>query len=678
MMSNQSAVMPPPLRLRLLAAVALIVAPHAANLPWPVLLGFYAVAGWQVGIVTGRWRGPRRRVLATLAVVVAAMIFSEAHGEFNLDTATALFVAALGLKLLETNSQRDVYVTAFLGLFVATTQFLYNQSIFMAAYALAVTAFTMSVLLTLNGAGHGRARPSWRWAGILVGQAVPLMVAMFVLFPRVAGPLWKLPGAGQVLSRTGISDELELGRMSQLAHDQAVAFRVNFTDALPPARERYWRGPVFSWTDGVRWLPDTAEPPARAPRIAADPASYRYTVVLEPHGQRWLFALDYPAALMDVGGAVKDGMWLADAPVEERIAYQAVSTTSDPGAVLTQRERATALQLPLRRAERVDALAATWAQLGDAAAVVQQALEYFHAQPFVYTTEPTNYAGNPIERFMFEGRRGFCEHYATAFVYLMRSAGVPARVVTGYQGGTYNSIGQFIEVRQADAHAWAEVWLDGRGWWRVDPTAVVDPARIERGIDEVLEAVADPAARATANDRTARWWRRWWLQARVVWASAEHQWHRWVLSYTPDRQANLYQWFRGVRWQTWLETGGALWLAAAVGLALHRRWLRARVVQRDPVMAQYRRYCGKLARYGVVPRVGETPTAFAERAAAAVPAQREEIRRINALYLRLRYGRGADPGQLQELKMRIRGLPSTAPVAQREADGTVQRLPAAN
>jgi hypothetical protein len=289
---------------------------------------------------------------------------------------------------------------------------------------------------------------------------------------------------------------------------------------------------------------------------------------------------------------------------------------------------------------------------------VNKALLHFREEPFVYTLNPPPISDKPVDTFLFETRRGFCEHYATAFVYLMRAAGIPARVVTGYQGGQWNPVGHFLEVRQADAHAWAEAWLPGKGWTRIDPTAAVAPYRIEQGmdldrqwadsqggLDAVERAMSDPALR----------FQDWYLRVRLVWSSIDHAWNQWVLSYNPEYQKRFWEALGIVDWRgliTWLAAL-LVFLAALLGLWLRPRQKPATI---DPALKAYSRFLGKLAKRGVIKRPGEGPRDFALRAASEHSEAEEAIAAITALFLKIRYGRQAESSDIDRLRRRVKAF----------------------
>jgi transglutaminase-like putative cysteine protease len=640
----------------LLAAVGLVMLPHVAHLEGMVLAYVGLLLIWRTAALLGTADGPGKLVLWALTLAGAVLVYSVYDRLYGREAGAALFAIGLTLKLMELKSARDAYLVVFLAFFVAITQFLFSQTIAMAAYTLAVAVVLVATLVGFNSPDHFGIGKRLKLAATMVAQALPLMVVLFVFFPRITGPLWQIPDDGRQ-ARTGLGDTIEPGAISRLGLSQQPAFRVDFEGEPPPPAQRYWRGPVFWQTDGRRWtLPaDTFEP---STQMDWRGPIHRYTVTLEPHSQRWVLALDLPSAYPSELSLTSEYVLLTKHKVTERARFRLESRTRYNTGELSPRERALGLSLPAPPSARMRALVDSWqAQSPEPAALVQRALGHFREQAFHYTLNPPLLGDDPVDEFLFESRRGFCEHYATAFAVLMRAAGIPARVVTGYQGGQWNAVGRFLEVKQADAHAWAEVWLPGQGWTRIDPTAAVAPERIEHGLDIDTQIAAGeirfnlPAGLAGKGLSGLAALQR---QARLLWASVDHAWDLWVLSYDPARQARLWEKLGIVDW-----VGLAGWLAGGAALAggLVALWiLPKRPARLDKAMRVYRRFCAKLARRGLVKRPTEGALDFSRRAAAALPDAQVEIGRVTALYLGIRYGRHARPGDLRRLSQLVRKL----------------------
>ncbi|MGH8757531.1 MAG: transglutaminaseTgpA domain-containing protein, partial [Burkholderiales bacterium] len=433
-------------------------------------------------------------------------------------------------------------------------------------------------------------------AGTLLIQAVPLMVVLFLLFPRVQGPLWGLP-QDAYSGITGLSDTMSPGSLSELTLSDAVAFRVKFDDPAPKASMLYWRGPVLWRFNGRTWYARRYTV-SKPPELQALDKPLRYTVTLEPHNRNWLFALDMPGTLPPQAGITPDFQILSNAPVRNRMRYDIGSYLKyQTGVNEDPAELRRALQFARNSNPRAMELAQSWRRsAGDEMSIINQALNLFRKDNFYYTMLPPLLGEHPVDEFLFDTKRGFCEHYASSFAFLMRAAGIPARIVTGYQGGEFNAVDDYFIVRQADAHAWVEVWLKQRGWVRIDPTAAVSPLRVEAGIAAAVPAT-DPLPLFVRHDYP------WLRQARFIWDAMANNWNQWVLGYTQQRQAQFMMQL-GMSEATWQNMAIALLAASGfimLGLAGMILW-RLRTAPRDPVQMAYHKFCGKLAKDGLARR----------------------------------------------------------------------------
>ena len=642
----------------LLAAVALVASPHVLNLAPAVMAFFGVLAVWRVAVLYLGLRLPNKALLFFLTLTGGAIVLGHYHRFWGQEAGSSLFIIGLGLKLMELKTLRDAYLVIFLAFFVALTQYLFSQSIPMAGYTLAVVVLLVASMIGLNSNAAFPLRARLKLAGLMVAQALPAMALLFVFFPRIQGPLWEFPDDTHA-AKTGLSDTLSPGSVTHLALSQETAFRVDFEGRTPPTRSLYWRGPVFWATNGHGWMtsPGISLAPARKPRFAGE--SLSYTVTLEPHGQHWIFALELPDSFPQEFTETADYQLLAKEPVIERKQYRISSRTAQTTGPLSESEARRALQLPAERSAKLEALVEAWTRENPGPRqLVDRALRYFREEPFFYTLNPPPSEGDPAENFLLETRRGFCEHFATAFVVLMRMGGVPARVVTGYQGGQWNDIGHFLEVKQANAHAWAEVWLEPSGWTRVDPTAAVAPERIERGLDMDTQLSAGEVRFNLGEGRAGAegfGWVRVWRGIRMIGSSIDHAWASWILAYGSDSQAHFMQWLGLLDWRSvaaWLGLGMVVF---ALGLA----WaiLPKRQASPDPAKRVYEHFLTKLARWDLVPQTGEGPVSFAERAAQAVPDLADSFRLISRLYLQIRYERSHGPNDLKHLRRIVAALP---------------------
>ncbi len=624
----------------LLASVLLVLAPHAAYQPLWLSLGIVTLLVWRALITQRAWPMPGRLLRTVLTLLMALLVYYHYHTIFGRDAGIALMGGMLALKLLELRNQRDYLLAAFLLYFLILANFLYSQSLWLAAYLLATVLLCTATLVRLAQPG-AETRYALRLAGRLLLQALPLMLLMYLLFPRIQGSLWGLPqdAHGGI---TGMSDEMRPGSINQLNQSDAVAFRVTFRGTVPANTDLYWRSLVLWQTDGRVWSRgDRSLPVTRAFEERGTPVNYLIT--FEASNQPWLAALDLPAAPPSNLRLLPGYVLAAGAPVRERLRYVLTSWPRYRTGELSERERAAALQLPVDIGERTRGLARQWrAQSSNDADVVKAALNYFHNENFSYTLQPPLLGDQPVEEFLFEVRRGYCEHYASALVTLMRAAGIPARAVVGYQGGEFNPSGNYLIVRQSDAHAWAEVWLAGRGWVRVDPTAAVAPERIEYGADALHRLANQGAAfgqlpaEAVRRALSLGWLEGLALRSNQLWDAVDAIWNEWVLDYSVERQQQLLRrlGFTAPSPVLMVELLAGLSALLLLGYAVYG-W---RMPASDPVVRAYQKFCRRLARVGLVRSPHEGAQDFSRRCVQHRPDMAEGIARITQHYVRLRYG----------------------------------------
>lgn len=628
----------------LIGAYLLVAAPHAPRVPWWLAFLAATLVGWRVYLARTRLPLPHRLILVVVVLGTTAGVYLFYGTIFGRDAGVALLLVMIALKLLETRTTRDAMLVIFLTYFLIITNFLYSQTILTALYMLGCV---WVVTATMIGIHYIRPpdslRHRLRTAAVMLAQSTPLMLVLFVLFPRIQGPLWGMPSDARGTS-TGLSDTMSPGTLSKLTLSEAVAFRVAFKATIPPVKLMYWRGPVLWDYDGRTW---------HAPQNVYGQQEYNaqyypvaYTVTVEPHGKSWLFALDLPGVVPAHATVTSDLQLISARPVTNRVRYEMVSflqynygLDERPAALERARElpreynpRTIALAQELRRTYRTDE------------AIVQAVLKMFHDQGYSYTLAPPLLGIHSVDEFLFETKSGFCEHYSSAFAVVVRAAGIPARIVTGYLGGELNPIGDYLIVRQADAHAWTEVWLKGQGWVRVDPTAAVAPARIEQGISAAVGTATALPLLMRGDYPVLR-------ELRLTWDSIANTWNQWVLGYTPERQRSLLQRV-GFDDATWRTLAALLLICTAIVtlvLALVTlRKLRVRV--RDPVKLAYNAFCEKLRARGLPPATSEGPINYVERVTKARPDLSDIARRITALYVHLRYGGDSDARDVSVLQ----------------------------
>ena len=639
----------------LLGALGALLAPHAPHLPLWISITVPALLFWRAWSVHRDALLPRKWMLVALAVLCTGAVVVSYSATFGRDASVALLAVMLGLKVLELRTIRDATVASCLGLFLIVTNFLYLQSMGAAVYMLVIVAWLTATLISTQDRTGSQSLPRiLRRSATLMLQAAPLMVALFLLFPRVPGPIFGFAEATPT-AVTGLSETMSPGSLTKLGRSGEVAFRVEFRSPAPERQRLYWRGPVLWDFDGRTWSTGNAVGiAAGGARQVATGHPVAYTVTLEPHNRRWVFAIDLPLIVPPDTVLTDDYELLSMRPVRSRLRYDVVSEPdyrygSDEKPWLLQR----ATRLPSGyNPKSMDLARQLRAQSATDRDLIENTLSFFRTQPFFYTLQPPLLGRNSVDEFLFVTRRGFCEHFASAFAVLMRAAGMPARVVTGYQGGEENPFADYLIVRQAEAHAWTEVWLKDAGWVRVDPTAAVAPSRIQAGIGAAVPA-SDPLALSVRGDG------QFMRQLRFSWDAVANAWNQWVLGYTPERQTRFLEsaGLRQVSWQalTALLSGIGGLIMAAVALSMLRR---LRVTTVDPVVRAWRSFCRKLARRGTERRPAEGPLEFARRASAEHPALKPRIDAIAGLYLELRYARRPREarGDLYRLRQLVRSF----------------------
>ncbi len=622
---------------------------HVDRIPiWAVGVAFALIA-WRLAASAKIVPLPNKPGRAVIAFALVGLIFARFHTLNGLSPGTALLALMAAMKLLETHAPRDQFIVVGGTLFLLLAACLERQSLlrtplylletWVCCTAFAVIAYPpdkKAAALQSAATSEPVTRFDNRAAALLAGRtllyALPLALMLFVLFPRLPGAFWALPRTEG--ARTGLSDTMSPGSISELTSSYEIAFRVRFAGPVPPARERYWRGPVLHDFDGYTWKRHAGGGYLAQPLEYAGTA-YRYRVTLEPSQQPWWFTLD----TVDRSPSPKvrfnyDYELVARDPVTDTTSFDAVShTVTGTTGSLSKFARQVETQWPAGRNPRTLELARDMrSRVSSDGAFVDAVLKLLRTGGFVYSLTPPLLDYDSVDDFLFNTRSGFCGHYASAFVTLMRGAGVPARVVTGYLGGEWNPIGGYFIVRQSDAHSWAEVWLEGRGWMRVDPTAVVEPERLTRGILNLLPNSGSAEARlARFSPSFAALLQRW--DAMNMW------WNNHVLQYDLKSQLNLLSrlgipspdlstlaWAFALGFLSWLT-----WIAIQMG----RPPTRAR---QDRLAKAYARLCRKLARTGLPRSADQGPMAYADAVAERRPDLTETVRALLTRYAELRYG----------------------------------------
>lgn len=653
-----------------------LVAPHAVRLPFWVLGVYLLAVGWRWQVYRGRWSFPRRKL--KLAMIVSSFVgIYFSYGSFiGLEPTVALLLTAFALKFTELAHRQDAYVLIFLGYFVCLTEFLFSQDLLMTFYSLLCVTLLTTTLVALHQPGqHQFNRRTIRLAFVMLLQALPLMVVLFFLFPRI-GPLWKMPTSSHT-GTTGMSDFMKPGDIASLTQSDEVAFRVKFEGEIPPSSDLYWRGLVMSKLENGAWstlgLYSVPAKEARPQAVSTTGDPLIYSVIMEPTNQQWLYGLRYAISSTPGVMATSDFRLISPTPVEVEYIYRARSWTgAELEPKLSEWRRKIETRLPPNANPRSRAFALEMRDAVESdAAFMSLIMNKFTTETYVYTLKPGQLLGrDAIDQFLFESRRGFCEHYASAFVFMMRAAGIPARVVAGYQGGEVNPVNKTVIVHQFDAHAWAEVWIKGRGWVRADPTAAVSPTRIEMGLEEAMESEGSFLSEMPLSPvryRSVALLN----ELRLRYDALTYGWQSWVVGFDSGQQMQLlHRVFGEISARTFMAAFIGSWALVLIPVAISL--FRGKdTFPMSPADKYYRMFCHRLSLIGLKRVSGEAPGDFARRVVAAIPEESEQVWNITSLYARMAYETGADGNRNDQnaLEELIRAVSKFKPKAQRNAGG---------
>jgi len=613
------------------------------------------------------WMEPKgyRLRFAALKLVLAGIALaaiSSSYGTLKgIEPGVSLLVVLMSLKVLEAHTAREFQVMVMMAWVLCLCGFFLSQDFAIALCLMAAFTLLLVALIQFHrGSSPGAFWPPLGTTCKLLGQAAPLVILLFFLFPRInIGFRFEFRDVHSAGS--GFSDRLSPGSITALATSADIAFRAQFPDqnSRPPG-PMYWRGVVMSHCEGLLWrAPHSPEPLAHPSKSSRSDKAIRQRITITPHGARWMFALDRPFEAPP-GAILAEGNYLRSVqPIRKARRYEAISSPEIRETELDPDERQDALELPASISPAVRELAQSWvAQNSGPRATINNALQFFRMQGFRYSLSPGEYRKNDLDEFLFRRRVGFCEHYAASFATLMRAAGIPARVVVGYLGGEYNDLGRFFLVRQADTHAWCEVWLPDRGWMRVDPTSVVAPGRASLDLNSFLERQSTLGEVGIRRSRFVSKLARSVIfnNIRLAWEALNYEWDTRVLGFDTDVQEALLA-STGIMDQgRFFLITESLVIAAAL-LLIYASWMRLRTRERaDKVKLLYERFCRKAAQFGVRHDPWEGPSDFARRVVASFPNECQRIQRITDSYLALRYAPNAAPVVFDQFAKDVRGF----------------------
>jgi len=631
----------------------IILLPHLITISPIISLYIAAILIWFTLHTLGIIPLPGRIIRFFLVLTALAILVMNYGFLFSQKASLSLLAIMVCLKLLEIHNEldrRNIFLVLFLGYFIVITHFLRSQDVILSLFTF-LNCIILTLMLSTFNRKPQNALPftdNIRLVAHLFVKALPIAIILFLFFPRISGPLWSLPDDGHS-STTGLSDKMYPGSVSELVDSDDIAFRIDFKNLIPAADKLYWRGPVLSETDGFLWTQKKQKPLKKSfsqvIKKSSNPISY--TITLEPHQKKWLFALEMP---QEIQGDTIEGFYLnTDLQllnknnIHQLTQYHVTSMTQFFLDQVTKNELKSALKFPPSSNPITHKLGKQWqSTLSDPKQIVLTGLNYFKDQPFYYTTKPDVMIDNPSDQFLFDKQRGFCEHYASSFVLLMRAAGIPARVVTGYQGIEKNDVGNYYIVRQSNAHAWAEVWLEGNGWLRVDPTAMIPADRIEADIFQTnLERLnfsslnLPDLPNLTAQQKTTVY--NFYKQLQQSIDNIKHSWNNWILGYDKTKQGLLLK-LMGLtaNWQTLIF----LLMAGMISLVIIFQLIQfyQHYKNTDKVYRHYLKFIKKLNNAGMSLQISEGPEAIKQQAIKKFPEKASIIQSIINDYIQIRYG----------------------------------------
>ncbi len=647
--------------LLLIFSCILTLLPFYPQCPWWLNIACGMLLAWRIKLTISGQKLPPKWLLLSVTIVLSGGIYWQFQQWVNRDTSIAFLVVLSCLKLLEMHAKRDAMAVIFISYFLLAGQLLYSQSLAAALYLMLCLCF----LFSTQQAFHYHElipplRQQLRTGLTMFSLCVPLAFILFLLFPRFQGPLWGKQPANPA-GITGLSDFMEPGNIAELGTSDQIAFRVRLTPSPPNTQQLYWRAVVLNRFDGQRWLTNSSML-RKIPVIPPSARTITQRIIMEPTNQLWLFSLDFPVSLQNTGNdaihITRQWELRTSHPIQDRLQYE---VTSYPGDLLspdlTETERNEALQLPAG----YNPLAIKWAQqlrrqYHDPAQLAQRLLRYFNEQPFHYTLSPPPLGIHQIDDFMFITQAGFCEHYASAFVFLMRAMHVPARVVTGYQGGEYNTIDGLVTIRQSDAHAWAEIWLEQHGWFRIDPTTAIAPDRVQHGL---IKNFSGEVFSGLIGLKQHAWLSRQATHLRAVWDAASSAWNVWGINYNWSKQKILLSQL-GVRQPAISQLPLFLAISASLLVALLGLLLLRKQNKTTPLDKVYSEFCHIMQRNGLTRQPNEGPLDFCQRCQIMFPSK-IEISNFLHLYSRCKYGKEYNSPHLTVLKSLLKQCRHPAP-----------------
>ncbi|MBF0231657.1 MAG: DUF3488 domain-containing transglutaminase family protein [Desulfamplus sp.] len=622
------------------------IAPHLFNLPLWVIL-WIAIMWSYIFIASAKEISlPNKKFYNLLAILGVIGVFSTYRIRFGGEGFVALMSIMAGLKPFEIRTYRDRIVTIFLAYFIVITCLFISENFAITVYMFASVFFSTAVLISINFP-NSNMKENFKFSGIIIAQAIPLMIILFLAFPRIQGSLWGM--SRQQIGKTGFSENITLGSISELVQSNEIAFRVKFKDKIPPPPSLYWRGIVYESFGRKSLRINRNLVPRKIPISGTNEVDY--SVSLEPHDKKWLFALELPLSTSFGSQIMEDHTLKTRRSVHQKIRYK-VTSYLDYKTSFNENHIKSALTLPKFGNLKSRELGKTFNEIanGNAEKIVELALNYFKENDFVYTLKPGVLSENALDDFLFKTKKGFCEHYAAAFVFLIRAAGVPANVIGGYQGGEINPYGDYIIVRQSDAHAWSEVFITNKGWIRIDPTFIVAPQRIERGFENSL----------SSDEMTAFiYFKKFGLvgglleKIRLGWDAINSQWDLIVMSYSYLEQRAFLSRF-GIHFRNWKDYAiiifSIIGIISFLSIIIFILVLKKSLKKQDAVLKVYKKFCLKAEKIGLSRGLAQGPIDYADMIIKKMPELKDIVSEITEIYVSLRYAGESNPQTLKKLK----------------------------
>ena len=615
-----------------LSALIISALPHALNLPLHIsvlMIGLLIIRFFLHKKVLRMPPNWVKYAMAGVCVVVVLATFRTITGAL---AGGALLLCMATIKTYEMNTLRDHTALILAAFFIITSFVLDNNAIWVGLYVFIASGICIFVLLKISAPTVDN-KILFKKAKLFFIYGLPLSIALFILFPRIPGPLWGVPNSTGKAT-TGISDSMSPGMISDLVKSDALAFRVKFLDKEPNRNQLYWRGPVLHHFDGLKWSAFNFNPAMRSSEQNSEftnSGNIEYEVILEPHNQNWFYTLDFAQKLPSQAWLKIDYQVSRSQKISKLTRYTASSNLATfDNSYKSTRLLETDLKLP-DGADKARALAQKWRnQNKSEQEIVQTALQMFNEELFSYTLSPKNLdLSNSVDDFLFNTKEGFCEHYASAFVVLMRAAGIPSRVVTGYLGGEKNTLNGYYRVKQSDAHAWAEVYYQDTGWTRVDPTGAIAPERIEKNLEEALP-----------NENLGGFFsgNTFLLRLENSWYAINTAYFEWVLEFDSEKQMDLMKklGFEKPDWRAlvYILVGGVL---LSILLMSFLFWRQSKNIISEPIQRLYLRFLQKLENDGLTIDSSEGPNDLSARASKIFPDKSKEIQGFINTYISARY-----------------------------------------